>query len=103
MSDLYLDFYDGEAGAELWCWKCGEWSSEEYASEFLAKQALRNGKLVFSQADEYDGYEAACVFRRSRAAIPIDGGPVFRSMPGRCEAGVGLSLMGSVSSTAFGA
>ncbi len=44
----------------------------------------------------------ACVFRRSRATLPIYVGPAFRSMPGRCEAVVGLSLMQVVSSTAFG-
>ncbi len=59
MTELVLDFYDVGFDSTAWCWKYGEWSSEEYASEFLARQALRAGTLVFSQLDEYDGYEAA--------------------------------------------
>jgi hypothetical protein len=59
VTELFLDFYEVEGASTAWCWKYGEWSSEEYASEFLARQALRAGKLVFSQLDEYDGYEAA--------------------------------------------
>ena len=61
MGDLYLDFYDSEISETRWCWKYGLWSSEEYESEFLARQALRDRKLVFSQPDSYDGYEAALV------------------------------------------
>ena len=61
MGDLYLDFYDSEISETRWCWKYGLWSSEEYESEFLARKALRDRKLVFSQPDSYDGYEAALV------------------------------------------
>lgn len=61
MSDLILDNYDVGVNETRFCWIFGEWSSEEYESEFLARSALRNGKLVFSQVDRYDGYEAALV------------------------------------------
>jgi hypothetical protein len=61
MTELTLDFYDVSGGGTRYCWKFGEWSSEEYESEFLARSALRNGKLVFSQVDRYDGYEAALI------------------------------------------
>jgi hypothetical protein len=61
MTELTLDFYAVSDGGTRFCWKFGEWSSEEYESEFLARLALRNGKLVFSQVDRYDGYEAALV------------------------------------------
>jgi hypothetical protein len=43
-----------------------------------------------------------CVFRRSRATIPIDVGPSFRGMPGRCEAVGELSSLWWVSSTSLG-
>lgn len=59
MTELFLDFYEVDGNSTAWCWKYDEWSSEEYASEFLARQALRAGTLVFSQLDEYDGYVAA--------------------------------------------
>jgi hypothetical protein len=59
VTELVLDFYDVGIDSTAWCWKCGEWSSEEYASEFLARQALRAGTLVFSKLDKYDVYEAA--------------------------------------------
>jgi len=61
MTQLTLDFYDVGDGDTRYCWKFGEWSSEDYESEFLARLALRNGKIVFSQVDRYDGYEAALV------------------------------------------
>ena len=61
MSDLVLDSYDVDADETRFCWVFGEWSSEEYESEFLARLALRDGKLVFSQVDRYDGYEAALI------------------------------------------
>jgi hypothetical protein len=61
MTELTLDFYDVSDGGSRYCWKFGEWSSEEYESEFLARSALRNGKLIFSKVDRYDGYEAALV------------------------------------------
>ena len=61
MTALVLDHYDIGVTETRYCWVFGEWSSEEYESEFLARSALRNGKLVFSQVDRYDGYEAALV------------------------------------------
>jgi len=74
MGDLYLDFYDSEISETRWCWKYGLWSSEEYESEFLARKALRDRKLVFSQPDSYDGYEAALVgaFVNFGLAPPFD-------------------------------
>jgi len=59
MGDLHLDFYESENSETRWCWKYGLWSSEEYDSEFLARQAQRSKALVFSQTDRYNGYEAA--------------------------------------------
>jgi hypothetical protein len=61
MTELTLDFYDVGDGDTRFCWKFGEWSSEVYESEFLARLALRNRKIVFSQVDRHDGYEAALV------------------------------------------
>jgi hypothetical protein len=61
MNELVLDHYDVGVSETRFCWKFGDWSSEEYESEFLARLALRNGKIVFSQVDRYDGYEAALV------------------------------------------
>lgn len=59
MTKLILDFYDVGVDSTAWCWSYGDWSSEEYASEFLARQALRAGTLVFSKIDKHDGYIAA--------------------------------------------
>ena len=61
MTELILDVYDNSGGDTCYCWKLGDWSSEEYETEFHARLAFRNGKLVFSQVDRYDGYEAALV------------------------------------------
>jgi hypothetical protein len=58
---LILDSYDVGVTETRYCWKYGDWSSDEYESEFLARVALRNGTLVFSKPDRYDGYEAAVV------------------------------------------
>jgi hypothetical protein len=59
VTEIVLDFYEVGIDSTAWCWKSGEWSSEEYASEFLARQALRARTLVFSKLDKYDVYEAA--------------------------------------------
>ena len=61
MDVIALNHYDVEDGGTRWCWVYGPWSSEEYASEFLARRALQMRRLVFSQVDAYDGYEAALV------------------------------------------
>jgi hypothetical protein len=42
-----------------------------------------------------------CVFRPSRPPIPAEAGHRFRTMPGRCDAVVGLSEMTTLSSTVF--
>jgi hypothetical protein len=73
MATLVLDHYDVDVTETRYCWMFGEWSSDEYESEFLARLALRNGKLVFSQVDRYDGYEAALV----GAKINFDIDPPF--------------------------
>jgi hypothetical protein len=61
MTEITIDFNDVSDVGTRYRLKFGEWSSEEYESEFLARLALQNGKLVFSQMDRYDGYEAALV------------------------------------------
>jgi hypothetical protein len=49
-----------------------------------------------SGTDEY-----MCVFRPSGPPIPAEAGHRFRTMPGRCDAVVGLSEMTTLSSTLF--
>ena len=62
-TELLLDFYETPNGT-CWCWKYGVWSSEEYPTEEAAEIARDEGRLVFSQPDQYDPYEGALLDAR---------------------------------------
>ena len=56
---------------------------------WVSKQGIAAGMLTLfcrhtsaSLLIQENAARAVCVFRRSRAAVPIQAGPAFRSMPG---------------------
>lgn len=48
----FLDFYEVEGGRTMWCWKRGEYSSQEFKSEKAALEAWRKGDLKWSRLED---------------------------------------------------